>query len=86
MTRSSFHRLHCSVDDRSHPRSGQLTLIHLLGMLAVGSLLVALFLPATRTAREPARRTQCRNNLKTADSPRRIRSILKEGRSTAGGR
>lgn len=33
----------------------------ILGILAV---IVALFLPATRRGREPARRTQCRNNLK----------------------
>jgi prepilin-type N-terminal cleavage/methylation domain-containing protein len=40
------------------------TLIELLAVLAVIGILIALMLPVTRSAREPARRSQCKNNLK----------------------
>src|SRR4051794_6427956 len=39
-------------------------LVELLAVLGILALLVALLLPATRSAREPARRSQCVNNLK----------------------
>jgi prepilin-type N-terminal cleavage/methylation domain-containing protein len=40
------------------------TLIELLVVIAIIGVLVALLLPATQAAREAARRTQCRSNLK----------------------
>ncbi len=47
----------------SSNRSG-ITLIEVLVILGIIALLAAFFLPATRTARESARRTQCKNQLK----------------------
>ena len=58
-----MRRHHSSTRHRSS-RHQAFTLIELLVVIAIIAVLIALLLPAVQQARESARRTECKNNLK----------------------
>ena len=54
---------HDSAVGHARPRSG-LTITEVLVVIAIVSMLIALFLPAVQASRELSRTLECRNNLR----------------------